>query len=101
MKKKLFSLAALLLALTAYSSYIAAERIYLSGTGSDDTRTWDFYCSEGMDSGRWSSIEVPSQWEQQGFGAYTYGRFYLDKNAGPSSETGLYRYSFNVPDEWK
>ena len=32
---------------------------------------WDFYCSAGMNSGKWSKIRVPSQWEQQGFGAYT------------------------------
>lgn len=101
MKKVLFTLGALSLAISAYSSDIATERIYLSGTGAGDTRTWDFYCSDGMNSGRWSTIEVPSQWEQQGFGGYTYGRFYLDKNAKPSSETGLYRYSFTVPQDWK
>ena len=101
MKKELFSLAALSLALTAYSAGIQTERIYLSGTGAGDTRTWDFYCTDGMNSGKWSKIEVPSQWEQQGFGAYTYGRFYLDKNAKPSREKGLYRYSFTVPEEWK
>ncbi|MDE5850814.1 MAG: beta-galactosidase [Muribaculaceae bacterium] len=101
MKKNIVSLAALTLAVSVYSSDIATERIYLSGTGAGDTRTWDFYCSDGMNSGRWTKIEVPSQWEQQGFGGYTYGRFYLDKNAKPSSETGLYRHSFAVPEEWK
>jgi len=37
----------------------------------------------------------------QGFGEYTFGRFYLDKEAKPSDETGLYRYKFKVPKEWK
>lgn len=74
---------------------------YLSGNGYQDTKTWDFYCSAGMNSGKWSKIEVPSQWELQGFGEYTYGRFYLNKGAKPSDETGLYRYQFKVPAKWK
>ncbi|MDE5841094.1 MAG: beta-galactosidase, partial [Muribaculaceae bacterium] len=57
--------------------------------------------SSGMNAGKWAEIQVPSNWEQQGFGAYTYGRFYLDRNAKPSDETGLYRYCFEVPDEWR
>ncbi|MBB4042636.1 hypothetical protein GGR06_000395 [Bacteroides reticulotermitis] len=74
---------------------------YLSGTGLGHTKTWDFYCSAGMNSAKWSKIEVPSVWEQQGFGAYTYGRFYLVKGTQPSDENGLYRYKFNVPADWK
>ena len=74
---------------------------YLSGSGYQDTKTWEFYCSTGMNSGKWSKIEVPSQWELQGFGEYTYGRFYLNKGAKPSDETGLYRYQFKVPAKWK
>ncbi|MDE7420971.1 MAG: hypothetical protein K2N35_12260 [Muribaculaceae bacterium] len=101
MKKSVLSLVALSVLFTANSSGIATERVYLSGTGPSDTKTWDFHCSEGMNSGKWSKIEVPSQWEQQGFGAYTYGRFYLDKNAKPSSEVGTYRHAFEVPKEWK
>lgn len=77
------------------------EKLYLSGTGLNDTKTWRFFCSSGMNSGEWKTIEVPSQWELQGFGAYTFGRFYLDKTAKPSDETGLYRYDFNVPSEWR
>ena len=77
------------------------ETLYLSGTGLGNTVTWDFYCSEGMNSGKWSKIEVPSQWELQGFGEYTFGRFYLVKEAKPSDETGLYRYKFKVPADWK
>ncbi|MDE6786227.1 MAG: beta-galactosidase, partial [Muribaculaceae bacterium] len=86
---------------STFSSEVETKRVYLSGTGPSDTRTWDFICSDGMNSGKWTKIEVPSQWEQQGFGAYTYGRFYLDKNAKPSSEVGKYRYVFEVPKEWK
>lgn len=77
------------------------QKLYLSGTGSDDTKTWEFFCSKGRNSGRWTNIEVPSQWELQGFGAYTYGRFYLDKDATPSDECGFYRYKFHTPASWK
>lgn len=75
-----------------------SERIYLSGTGTDYTRTWEFYCSKGQNSGKWKSIEVPSCWELQGFGEYTYGRYYTVKGAKPSDETGIYRYRFLTPD---
>lgn len=74
------------------------ERLYLSGTGTDYTRTWEFYCSKGQNSGKWKSIEVPSCWELQGFGEYTYGRYYTIKGAKPSDETGIYRYRFLTPD---
>lgn len=77
------------------------ERLYLSGTGTDYTRTWEFYCSKGQNSGKWKSIEVPSCWELQGFGEYTYGRYYTIKGAKPSDETGIYRYRFLTPDYGK
>lgn len=88
---------ALILGLNAQNTEIR----YLSGTGLGNTKTWDFYCSAGMNSEKWSKIEVPSPWEQQGFGEYTYGRFYLVKGTQPSNENGLYRYRFNVPADWK
>lgn len=73
---------------------------YLSGTGLDDTVTWQFRCSDGANSGKWSKIEVPSQWELQGYGEYNYGR-----SLGPRPETldeyGEYRYTFKVPASWK
>lgn len=77
------------------------ERIYLSGTGIDDTRTWDFYCSKGQNSGHWTHIEVPCCWELQGFGNYTYGRWYTVKGQKPSDEVGTYRYRFDAPKSWK
>ncbi len=77
------------------------ETLYLSGTGLGDTKTWDFFCSGGMNSGKWRKIEVPSQWELQGFGEYTFGRFYLNKEAKPSTETGLYRHTFKIPADWQ
>lgn len=74
---------------------------YLSGKGLDDTVTWEFLCSSGQNSGKWSKIEVPLQWELQGFGDYTYGRWYITKGKEPSKETGTYRYKFMVPQTWK
>lgn len=79
---------------------VATPRIYLSGTGSDDTRLWDFKCSGGRNSGKWTKIAVPSCWELQGFGNYTYGRFYTTAGLRPSDEEGIYRTRFTVPASW-
>lgn len=76
------------------------ERVYLSGTGIDDTRTWDFYCTHGQNSGKWKPIEVPCNWELQGFGNYTYGRWYTVPGEKPSDEVGTYRHKFDVPKAW-
>src|SRR5688572_33385903 len=67
------------------------EKKYLSGTGNDHTVQWDFFCTEGMNSGKWTTIPVPSCWELQGFGKYDYG-FARDSIRG--KEKGLYKYSF-------
>lgn len=71
---------------------------YLSGTGSDHTVNWDFFCTEGQNSGKWTQIPVPSNWEFQGFGTYNYGH---DKDEARGKETGLYKYEFQVPKDWK
>lgn len=64
--------------------------------------TWQFRVSEGNNSGRWSKIEVPSQWELQGFGEYTYGRWYKKPGVkNPSMEEGTYKRSFRVPRDWQ
>ena len=97
--QKLISLFILFLSLQVTAQQ--TETQYLSGTGLGDTRTWEFYCSDGMNSRKWSKIEVPSQWELQGFGEYSYGRWYTIKGAKPPTETGIYRTSFRVPASWK
>ncbi|MEJ5963119.1 glycoside hydrolase family 2 protein [Pedobacter immunditicola] len=74
------------------------DKLYLSGTGNDDTVKWDFFSTAGMNSGKWSSIAVPSNWELQGFGQYNYG-FTPDSLRG--KEQGLYKYVFQVPANWK
>ena len=53
------------------------QRQYLSGRGCDDMVQWDFMCTGGNNSGKWTKIGVPSCWERQGFGTYQYGmKFY-------------------------
>jgi len=89
--------------LVLLSVFIKAEgqetkRLYLSGTGSDHTVNWQFYCTAGHNSGKWTTIAVPSNWELQGFGKYNYG---LDKDTLKGKEQGLYKYKFNVPANWQ
>lgn len=72
------------------------ETLYLSGKGKDDLVQWEFYCTEGRNSGRWTAIGVPSNWELQGFGTYNYGH---DRNKG--AEQGKYRYRFELPEGWR
>jgi len=76
---------------------------YLSGHGSDDAIPWDFFCTDGRNSGKWTTINVPSCWELQGFGTYQYGMpFYGKPNPpGIASEQGKYRYTFKLPPEWE
>lgn len=74
------------------------EQLYLSGTGNDHTVKWDFFCSKGMNSGKWSSIPVPSNWELQGFGKYDYG---FAKDSVRGKEYGLYKHHFPTPLGWK
>lgn len=77
------------------------ERHYLSGTDSQHTVKWDFYCSDGQNSGKWTVIPVPSNWELQGFGTYNYGHDWKSKDKKLGEEHGLYKYSFEVPASWK
>jgi len=77
---------------------LAAETdvLYLSGQGKDDPVAWEFFCTAGRNSGQWTTIGVPSNWELQGFGTYNYGH---DKNKG--TEQGKYRRTFTAPAEWQ
>jgi hypothetical protein len=107
----LYSLIKLLLSVALYFSFsgctIANEPEtqvkYLSGKDFQNTETWEFYCTKGRNSGYWTTIEVPSHWEQQGFGNYDYGRNYMTygKKYEFTDEEGLYKYKFSVPADWK
>lgn len=76
---------------------------YLSGKGFDDAVDWEFFCTEGRNSGKWTTIPVPSCWELQGFGTYQYGMpFYGKANPpGIAKEQGKYKYKFKLPKEWE
>ena len=81
---------------------VETHRQYLSGHGCDDMVEWDFLCSDGRNSGKWTKIGVPSCWELQGFGTYQYGmRFYGKATPeGIADETGKYKTEFTLPQEW-
>lgn len=85
---------------------LKTETLYLSGTGSHDAVTWDFFCTGGRNSGVWTKIAVPSCWEQQGFGTYEYGVESRPSKRMPQQpkapdEQGIYRREFTVPAAWQ
>ncbi|MBL7968065.1 MAG: hypothetical protein JNK09_13780 [Prolixibacteraceae bacterium] len=98
MKRNILTLLTIFFTTINYLNAQKTEIQYLSGTGSDQTVNWDFFCTEGRNSGKWTQIPVPSNWELQGFGTYNYGH---DKDAERGKETGMYKYEFQVPKEWK
>ncbi|HPR30504.1 MAG TPA: glycoside hydrolase family 2 TIM barrel-domain containing protein [Prolixibacteraceae bacterium] len=100
-QSKIFSIIAFLFAIAGARAE-QTERVYLSGMGSDDGVQWEFFCTGGMNSGQWTTIQVPSCWEQQGFGAYTYGVNFYGKATHPdiSTEEGHYKHTFHAPEEW-
>ena len=86
-----------------YPSAIAqqTERHYLSGVDAAHTVEWDFFCTDGRNSGEWTKIQVPSNWELQGFGTYNYGHDWRNKEIKLGQELGLYKHQFDVPKDWK
>lgn len=76
----------------------------LSGEGPRDATKWEFRClgegrrcvAEDADPGAgWTTIRVPSQWQQEGFGAYSYGH-----DEDKPETIGEYRRVFSVPPDW-
>ena len=75
--------------------------LMLSGHGPGDAVNWEFFCTAGRRSRVWTTIPVPSCWEQHGFGAYNYGNE-INADAEPvGNEQGLYRRSFTLPPDWR
>jgi hypothetical protein len=89
--------------ISSFAQHPEKQIVYLSGTDNTHTKTWDFFCTDGRKSGYWTKIEVPSCWEQQGFGNYEFGRnnFTYGSKYKYASEKGMYRYNFEVPVNWK
>ncbi len=69
---------------------------YLSGIDKDNTVQWDFMINKGMKSGKWTTISVPSCWEQQGFGTFNYGEDRINPD-----ETGMYKHTFKTEPAWQ
>ncbi|HUQ09060.1 MAG TPA: glycoside hydrolase family 2 TIM barrel-domain containing protein [Steroidobacteraceae bacterium] len=89
-----------------WSRAAPTEVLPLSGMGEtgESPVYWDFKLDAGRGSGEWRKIAVPSQWEQQGFGAYYYGtqgRGKPDDDPIIPKETGTYRRTFEAPADWK
>lgn len=95
--RAIFPLFLLLLSAAAFAE--STEIRYLSGTDKDNTVDWQFRVSGGRNSGHWSSIPVPSNWEMQGFGSY---RYWSDWEGKPAPDRqGRYRHRFSVPENWR
>lgn len=103
--KQFFTLSlSLLVAAGAHAQTSTKKEIqFLSGTDAVRTKTWDFFCTGGRNAGKWTTIQVPSHWEQQGFGTYNYGRdnVTFGKNLRYADEKGGYKTRFGVPAAWQ
>jgi hypothetical protein len=82
-----------------FSLFASAQetgRLYLSGHDKDDAVPWDFQCTSGANSGFWTNLPVPSQWDMHGFGTLSY-----HKDATNAwNERGLYAKNFFAPKKW-
>lgn len=68
----------------------------LSGHGKDDAVPWNFLCTSGANSGFWTNLPVPSQWDVKGFGTVHYQKDLTNA----FDEKGLYEHEFVVPAGW-
>ncbi len=92
-----FSVAAILFLLPAISACAQETEIqFLSGHGKDDAVPWNFFCTSGAQSGYWTNLPVPSNWELHGFGTLNYHRDLTNAY----DERGLYEHDFFVPENW-
>ena len=99
---KRLNVIAICIALFSLAKAETSQVQYLSGTDNENTKTWEFFCTGGRNSDQWTTIEVPSCWEQQGFGTYDYGRDYwtIGDKFKFAQEEGKYRMNFSVPSDW-
>jgi hypothetical protein len=92
------SIAGLLLSplITAPAHSQDTQRQYLSGHGKDDPVAWKFFCTSGPQSGYWTNLPVPSNWELFGFGSMNYHK----DPTNAWGEQGRYEREFTVPRQW-
>jgi Glycosyl hydrolases family 2, TIM barrel domain/Glycosyl hydrolases family 2, sugar binding domain/Glycosyl hydrolases family 2 len=95
--QKLFAAAILILppALSVFAQQTEIQ--FLSGHGKDDAIPWKFFCTSGAQSGYWTNLVVPSNWELHGFGTLNYHRDLTNAY----DERGLYEHEFSVPKNWR
>lgn len=67
------------------------ERHCLSGHGLKDAVPWEFSVTAGRRADKWSTMPVPSNWEQHGQGNYRNG-----ETPKLTDEPCLYRLRFSV-----
>ncbi len=70
---------------------------FLSGHDKDDAVPWKFFCTSGANSGAWTNLPVPSQWDVKGFGTLTYKK----DQTNAWNERGLYEHEFSVAESWR
>lgn len=92
MKLRKIVLVSLLVIMTDLAFSHKTELLFLSGRDAGNTVKWEFFCTDGRNSGKWTHIPVPSNWELQGFGTYNYGHDWRNENKKLRKEHGLYRY---------
>ena len=92
--------------------YIPASNISLNGkwkffyADNPDGIPKDFFKSN-FNTRKWSDIDVPSNWEMQGFGQPLFRNTVSPFPANPPyiphdlNPTGAYRRDFNIPSSWK
>jgi hypothetical protein len=79
-----------------FASAQETEIQFLSGHGKDDAVPWKFFCTSGAQSGYWTNLVVPSNWELHGFGTLNYHKDLTNAY----DEHGLYEHEFSVPKNW-
>ncbi|WP_329236401.1 NEW3 domain-containing protein [Actinoallomurus sp. NBC_01490] len=82
------------------ASATRSEVAYLSGTDKDHVVDWRFMLTSGRNSGKWTTVPVPSNWEPQGYGTYDYGDF-VDDHPDQPNEQGVYEHTFTAPAAWR
>ena len=86
--KLVLSVVVVLLSLNIY----AQQKVFLSGEDASTAINWEFKLDKGRNSGFWTTIPVPSNWEMEGFGYYLYG---MDKVEDRLSGIADYRHTFD------
>ncbi len=86
--------AVLLLPLSIFAQQTEIQM--LSGHGKDDAVPWRFFCTSGANSGFWTNLPVPSQWDVKGFGTL----HYFKDLTNAYDERGLYEHDFSLPQSW-